>query len=83
MMDNEVITEQLATAEIECYTGNPGQALSYKTGQLKILEWRARCEKQLGPKFDRRAFHDELLVGGAMPLAAAKRRMDAWAARQR
>ena len=38
MMDDEVITEQLATAEIERYTGNPGQALSYKTGQLKILK---------------------------------------------
>ena len=63
--------------------GNPGQALSYKTGQLKILEWRARYEKQLGPKFDLRAFHDELLAGGAMPLAVAERRMDAWAARQR
>lgn len=83
MMDNEVITEQLATAEIERYMGNPGQALSYKTGQLKILEWRARYEKQLGPKFDLRAFHDELLAGGAMPLAVAERRMNAWAARQR
>ncbi|OGX87811.1 DUF885 domain-containing protein [Hymenobacter glacialis] len=83
MMDNEVITEQLATAEIERYMGNPGQALSYKTGQLKILEWRARYEKQLGPIFSLRAFHDELLAGGAMPLAVAERRMDAWAARQR
>ena len=83
MMDNEVITEQLATAEIERYMGNPGQALSYKTGQLKILEWRARYKKQLGAKFDLRAFHDELLAGGAMPLAVAERRMDAWAARQR
>ena len=83
MMDNEVITEQLATAEIERYMGNPGQALSYKVGQLKILEWRARYEKQLGKKFDLRAFHDELLAGGGMPLAVAERRMDAWAARQR
>ena len=83
MMDNEVITEQLATAEIERYMGNPGQALSYKVGQLKILEWRARYEKQLGKQFDLRAFHDELLAGGGMPLAVAERRMDAWAARQR
>ena len=78
IMDNEVITEQLATAEIERYIGDPGQALSYKTGQLKMLEWRARYEKQLGPTFDRRAFHDELLAGGAMPLAVAERPMDAW-----
>jgi uncharacterized protein (DUF885 family) len=83
MMENEVITEQLATAEIERYMGNPGQALSYKTGQLKILEWRARYQKQLGPKFDLRAFHDELLAGGSLPLDVAERRMDAWAARQR
>ena len=55
--------------------GNPGQALSYETGQLKILEWRAPYEKQLSPKFDLRAFHDELLAGGAMPLAVAERRM--------
>ena len=81
MMDNKVITEQLATAEIERSMGNPGQALSNKTGQLKILEWRARYEKQLGPKSDRRAFHDEFLAGGAMPLFVAERRMDAWAAR--
>lgn len=83
IIDKEVIIEQLATAEIERYTSDPGQALSYKTGQLKILEWRARYEKQLGPTFDRRAFHDELLAGGAMPLAVAERRMNARAARQR
>jgi uncharacterized protein (DUF885 family) len=80
MMDNEVISEQLATAEIERYMASPGQALSYKTGQLKIRELRARYEKQLGKKFDLRAFHDELLAGGSMPLAILERHMDAWAA---
>jgi uncharacterized protein (DUF885 family) len=80
MMDNEVISEQLATAEIERYMARPGQALSYKTGQLKIRELRARYEKQLGKKFDLRAFHDELLAGGSMPLAILERHMDAWAA---
>ncbi|MCC3154250.1 DUF885 domain-containing protein [Hymenobacter sp. BT770] len=83
MLDNEVISEQLATAEIERYMGNPGQALSYKVGQLKLLELRARYEKQLGPRFSLRAFHDELLAGGSMPLAVLERKMDAWAARQR
>ncbi|GAB3328797.1 DUF885 domain-containing protein [Hymenobacter humi] len=83
MLDNEVISEQLATAEIERYMGNPGQALSYKVGQLKLLEMRARYEKQLGSKFSLRAFHDELLVGGGMPLAVLERKMDAWAARQK
>jgi len=83
MLDNEVISEQLATAEIERYMAHPGQALSYKTGQLKIQELRARYEKQLGKKFDLRAFHDELLAGGSMPLAILEKHMDAWATQQR
>jgi uncharacterized protein (DUF885 family) len=82
MLENEALSEQFVTAEIERYMANPGQALSYKTGQLKLLELRARYEKQLGKKFDLRAFHDELLAGGAMPLAVLERKMDAWAARQ-
>ena len=83
MMDNELISEAGATAEIERYMAMPGQALSYKVGQLKLSELRARYEKQLGPKFDLRAFHDQLLAGGAMPLAVLERTMDAWAAGQR
>lgn len=82
MLDNEATTEQGATAEIERYMAWPGQALAYKTGQLKIRELRTRYEKQLGPKFSLKAFHDELLRDGAMPLAVLERRMDAWAARQ-
>jgi uncharacterized protein (DUF885 family) len=83
MMANEPIDTQRATAEVERYMAWPGQALSYKTGQLKIRELRARYEKQLGPKFDLRAFHDQLLAGGAMPLAVLEKTMDAWAARQK
>ena len=83
LMDNEPIDEQRATAEVERYMANPGQALSYKVGQLKISELRARYEKQLGAKFDLRAFHDELLAGGAMPLAVLERKLDAWAAQRR
>jgi uncharacterized protein (DUF885 family) len=82
MMANEPISEQGATAEIERYMSWPGQALSYKTGALKLRELRARYEKQLGKKFDLRAFHDEILAGGSMPLAVLERRLDAWAARQ-
>ena len=82
MMANEPISEQAATAEIERYLAIPGQALAYKTGQLKIRELRTRYEKQLGKKFNVKAFHDELLAGGSMPLAVLERRMDAWAARQ-
>ena len=83
MMGNELISEQGATAEVERYMAWPGQALSYKVGQLKILELRRRYQQQLGPKFDLRAFHDELLAGGAMPLGVLEQTMDAWAARQR
>jgi uncharacterized protein (DUF885 family) len=78
MMANEPIDAQRAKAEMERYMTIPGQALSYKMGQLKILEWRTRYEKQLGPKFNLRAFHDELLAGGNMPLAVAERCMAAW-----
>jgi uncharacterized protein (DUF885 family) len=83
MLDNEATTEQGATAEIERYMAWPGQALAYKTGQLKIRELRTRYEKQLGAKFSLKDFHDELLLDGAMPLAVLERRMDAWAARQK
>ena len=83
MQANEAISEQGATAEVERYMAVPGQALSYKTGQLKISELRDRYRKQLGSKFDLRAFHNELLDGGSMPLAVLERKMDAWAARQR
>ncbi|QIL75543.1 DUF885 domain-containing protein [Hymenobacter sp. HDW8] len=83
LMANEPIDEQRATAEVERYMAAPGQALSYKTGQLKISELRARYEKQLGPKFDLRAFHDEILAGGSMPLAVLEKTMDAWAAKQK
>ncbi len=79
-MDNEPISEAGAVAEIERYMAAPGQALSYKTGALKIRELRARYEKELGPKFKLADFHDELLRDGVMPLAVLERKMDAWAA---
>ncbi|MEJ7663156.1 MAG: DUF885 family protein [Hymenobacter sp.] len=59
----------------------PGQALSYKTGQLKIRELRTRYEKKLGSKFILSDFHDELLKDGVMPLAVLEKKMGAWAAR--
>ena len=80
MMANEPISEDGATAEIERYMAIPGQALSYKTGQLKIRELRTRYEKQLGSKFKLSDFHDELLKDGVMPLAVLEKKMDAWAA---
>jgi uncharacterized protein (DUF885 family) len=65
-------------AETDRYIVYPGQALAYKLGQLKILELRARAEKDLGPKYDIRAFHDEILDGGALPLDVLEARTTAW-----
>ena len=68
--------------EIDRYIGNPGQALAYKIGQLKMLSLRARAERQLGEHFDIRAFHDEMLGAGALPLDLLEQRMDRWITQQ-
>jgi uncharacterized protein (DUF885 family) len=70
-------------SETDRYIAYPGQALSYKIGQLKFLELRERAKKQLGDKFDIRAFHDEMLNGGALPLDVLEERTDAWIAQQK
>jgi uncharacterized protein (DUF885 family) len=83
MRSNEPITEQFATAEIERYMVIPGQALSYKIGELKIKELRDKYSKQLGNKFRVAAFHDEILKDGALPLTTLEQKMDTWMARQK
>ena len=65
-------------AETDRYIAWPGQALAYKLGQLKILELRERAKKELGAKFDIRAFHDEILNGGALPLDVLDSRVGGW-----
>lgn len=79
MMKNEAITEQAATAEIERYMAVPGQALSYKVGELKIQELRKKYQQQLGKKFTLAAFHEAILKDGALPLSILERKMNSWA----
>ncbi|MBK5271278.1 MAG: DUF885 family protein, partial [Bacteroidia bacterium] len=64
------------------YMVYPGQALSYKTGALKIKELRDKYSKELGDKFNLAAFHDEYLKGGCMPLEIIEKSMDEWAKMQ-
>ncbi|MEP6582744.1 MAG: DUF885 domain-containing protein [Ginsengibacter sp.] len=80
MMDNEQISLQGATAEIERYMSGGGQALGYKIGALKIRELRTKYEKEMGSKFKLSDFHDELLKDGSMPLTTLENKMDRWAA---
>ncbi|NJB84568.1 uncharacterized protein (DUF885 family) [Lewinella marina] len=77
-LENEAESEASIIAEIERYMAIPGQALSYKVGQLKILELRARAEAELGNDFDIRAFHDLVLEGGCLPLNVLERKVDEW-----
>jgi uncharacterized protein (DUF885 family) len=80
MLDNSAMGRTDATAEVERYIAIPGQALAYKVGQLKILELRARAEKALGPRFDIRAFHEQVLGTGSLPLVVLEQKIDRWIA---
>ena len=82
MTDNEAISDEGATAEIERYMALPAQALSYKTGSLKIRALREKYNKALGDKFKLSAFHDEFLKDGCMPLDVIEKKMDDWAKAQ-
>ncbi|RDC65887.1 DUF885 domain-containing protein [Adhaeribacter pallidiroseus] len=80
--DNEALSEEGIVAEIERYMAIPGQALSYKTGELKIKELRQRYTQELGNKFNLSNFHDAVLQDGSMPLQVLEAKMNTWAAKQ-
>ncbi|WP_436484201.1 DUF885 domain-containing protein [Chitinophaga sp. ARDCPP14] len=79
MMQHESISEPVATAEVERYMAMPGQALSYKTGELKIKALRDKFAAKLGGKFSLKEFHDALLGYGDMPLNVLEDYMNSWA----
>ena len=83
MRKSGAVDEPTIQSEVDRYIAWPAQACSYKIGQLKFLELRERARKELGPKFDIRTFHDEMLNGGSMPLDLLEMRTEKWIAYQR
>jgi uncharacterized protein (DUF885 family) len=78
MFANSPTEQTRAVSEAERFSAIPGQALAYKIGQLKLVELRKRAEKALGKKFDVKAFHDEVLKDGAIPLDVLEKKIDRW-----
>jgi uncharacterized protein (DUF885 family) len=83
LREKEGSTEESARRATERYMASPGQALAYKIGELKILQLRERARQQLGPRFDIRAFHTQVLGDGSMPLQMLEAKIDRWIAAQR
>jgi uncharacterized protein (DUF885 family) len=81
--EHSAIDETNIQAEVDRYIAWPAQALGYKMGQLKILELRDKAKTALGSKFDIKAFHDEVLDSGALPLDVLELCVDAWIAAQK
>jgi len=83
LADHTALSEHEVETEVDRYISWPGQALSYKLGEMKILELRAKAEKELGAKFDLKAFHDAVLAEGSVPLPVLEQRIDAFIAQQK
>jgi uncharacterized protein (DUF885 family) len=80
MLKNSALSATDATAEVERYIAVPSQALAYKIGQTTIRRLRTKAETELGSKFDIRAFHAQVLMSGALPMAVLERKIDDWIA---
>jgi uncharacterized protein (DUF885 family) len=81
--EHSALDETNIQSEVDRYIAWPAQALGYKMGQLKILELRDKAKAALGPKFDIKAFHDQVLDSGALPMDVLEQRVDAWIAAQK
>jgi len=77
-LENEAESEASIVSEIERYMAIPGQALSYKIGQLKIIELRKKAEAKMGSKFDIKKFHEKVLESGVLPLALLEKKINDW-----
>jgi len=83
LLAHTALSAHEVATEVDRYVSWPGQALSYKIGEITIRELRARAERALGARFDLRAFHDAVLALGSVPLGLLEERIDAWIAAQR
>ncbi len=83
MLDHSGESRTDATAEVERYIAIPSQAVAYKVGALKIQELRNRAKAALGPKFDIREFHAQVLGSGALPLSILEAKIDRWIAERK
>ncbi len=81
--EHSAIDEPTIQSETDRYIAWPGQALGYKMGQLKLLELRQRAQTALGPRFNLKAFHDEVLDSGALPMDILETRINTWIAKQK
>jgi uncharacterized protein (DUF885 family) len=80
LADNTALSTQEVRTETDRYMANPGQALAYKMGELKLWELRAKARQTLGERFDVRAFHDAVMANGALPLPVLERQIDEYIA---